>query len=362
MYQPGKVAILAKNNTDYKGNTSVEFTVADLNVKSSETDNSWYVEAAIPFTSIGATTGTHVYIAISTPTTIDPAVTGNQATNNSWTYPKLSTITIPPTPPATESKESPSWPYKVWDTENDIDITFADIKLDIVKEEPEEPDWTDITGEKIADPQYELALTTSPDKYKPGETIKVSVTIKNIKPTEGISLIYFKLFYDKDKVEPVVKNDGSINKDMEDFLIKCPELALWKEHTICKLVEADGSYEISYSNPGNSGLAKEDGSIVIEIPFKVKEDAKKTIAFQIPHGETGTYATDIKVETITGNGGYVLATLAPVTPPSSSSSSSTSSTSSEKPKTGDNGIFAIAIIAMMALAGAATIAVKKRNR
>jgi hypothetical protein len=31
-------------------------------------DNYWYVEAAIPFASIGATTGTHVYVTYSGPT------------------------------------------------------------------------------------------------------------------------------------------------------------------------------------------------------------------------------------------------------------------------------------------------------
>jgi hypothetical protein len=145
---------------------------------------------------------------------------------------------------------------------------------------------------------------------------------------------------------------------MNYFIKKAPVLDDWNDG-VCKLDEAKGIYDISFSTTAATGLAKEDGCVVVEIPFTVKAGVSGTIAFQIPHGEKGTNGADAKVTKVFGNGGYALATLGTA---ESSSASSSSSTSSTAVKAGDNGIYAIALIAMVALAGAATVAVKKRSR
>jgi predicted nucleic acid-binding Zn-ribbon protein len=91
----------------------------------------------------------------------------------------------------------------------------------------------------------------------------------------------------------VVKNDGSTNAAMDDFLKVCPDITNWKDGALNQLVEADGYYDISFMTDQNTGLVKEDGSFVVEIPFIVKNDAAKKIIFQIPHGSEGTMAADI---------------------------------------------------------------------
>jgi len=359
VYKSGELGIIQRKNTTYNGNTSEDFVIEGLEVKSTGTDNDnfWYVEAAIPFAGIGATTGTHVYVTYSGPTEIDTAATGNQLTNNSWTYGNLGTYKD------ADGKDAISWAYKLWDKENDVDLTFADLKLGVVKQE--EPEFTDITGEKIADPKYELELKTTPEKYKAGDTITVSVTVKNIKIDTGLALIKFYLHYDATKVEPIVKNDGDNNVDMLKFIKKAPNTEDWKDG-VCLLNEEESFYDISFFSAKAASNAKEDGSVVIEVQFKVKADAKGAIAFQIPHGEKGGYGIYNIKDRAYGNAGYVLAQLDNTKPgPSSSSTSSakpSSSTTTSTPPTGDSGMYAIVIIAMLALAGAATIAVKKRSR
>jgi hypothetical protein len=360
-YKSGNLVMEVKRNKTYNGNSGEVITIEGLEAKATGTnaDNYWYVEAAIPFAGISATTGTHVYVTYSGPSAIDETADASksQPTNVSWTYGNLGTYKNE------KGEDTISWAYKLWDKENDVDLTFADLKLGVVKQE--EPEFTDITGEKIADPKYELELKTTPEKYKAGDTITVSVTVKNIKIDTGLALIKFYLHYDATKVEPIVKNDGDNNVDMLKFIKKAPNTEDWKDG-VCLLNEEESFYDISFFSAKAASNAKEDGSVVIEVQFKVKADAKGAIAFQIPHGEKGGYGIYNIKDRAYGNAGYVLAQLDNTKPgPSSSSTSSakpSSSTTTSTPPTGDSGMYAIVIIAMLALAGAATIAVKKRSR
>ena len=353
-YKNGTLDVEARKNNVYNGNKNEVVTIEGLEAAATSSDSYFYVEAAIPFAKIGATTGTHVFVTYSGPTDIDTTVSGNQPTNGSWTYPEVGTYTDD------SGEEKISWAYLKWNTENDLDLVFADIKLGVVTEEEppvvEDPDPVVDLGPEMEEPAYRLVISTDPAVYKPGDTIKVVVTIKDIAADGGLSLIRFKLYYDKDKVEPVIKGDGDQNKDMFAFLKQAP--TNWDD-SVCKLNEEEGFYDISFLNSSKTGFAVEDNSLVFEIPFTVKSDATGKFAFYIPHNAPGTNGADSNAKKVYGNGGVVIVAKETSTPSTSSTSSSTTTT---VPPTGDTGSLAIAVIAMIALAGAATVAVRKRSR
>jgi hypothetical protein len=165
-------------------------------------------------------------------------------------------------------------------------------------------DYTDLMGEMVENPQYKLDVT-APATYKPGDTLNVTITLKNVVPETGLSLVHFYLYYDPAKVEPVVKNDNSMNTEMEKFLVTAPNKDKWEG--ISKLEEDQNRYNISFATADNASAAKADGSLVITVPFMVKSTATGTIASQVPHKMTE--ALDNNLNRVYGNGGIALSTL-----------------------------------------------------
>lgn len=201
---------------------------------------------------------------------------------------------------------------------------------------PEEPkDYNDLMGEMVENPQYKLDVT-APAHYVPGETLEVTITLKNVVPESGLSLIHFYLYYDADKVEPVVKNDNNVNAAMEDFLVTAPNRQKWEG--ISKLDEGQNRYDISFATASTDSAAKGDGSLVIKVPFKIKPTATGTIAWQVPHKMTE--ALDNNLNRVYGNGGIALSTM----------STNISSVPNKVP-TGDIGFEQIIIVSMILLAG-----------
>lgn len=214
--------------------------------------------------------------------------------------------------------------------------TASNGKAVVSMTKPEAPkDYNDLMGEMVEDPQYKLDVT-APAHYVPGQTLDVTITLKNVVPESGLSLIHFYLYYDVDKVEPVVKNDNNLNEEMENFLITAPNRNKWEG--ISKLDEEQNRYDISFATASTDSAAKEDGSLVIKVPFKIKSTATGTIAWQVPHRMTE--ALDNDLNKVYGNGGFALSTLS-------------TGTSSAPPKvpTGDPSSVYMLIASVIILAG-----------
>jgi len=224
--------------------------------------------------------------------------------------------------------------------------TASNGKAVVSMTKPEAPkDYNDLMGEMVEDPQYKLDVT-APAHYVPGQTLDVTITLKNVVPESGLSLIHFYLYYDADKVEPVVKNDNNLNEEMENFLITAPNRNKWEG--ISKLDEEQNRYDISFATASTDSAAKEDGSLVIKVPFKIKSTATGTIAWQVPHRMTE--ALDNDLNKVYGNGGFALSTLS-------------TGTSSAPPKvpTGDPSSVYMLIASVIILAGI-TVAIRASVR
>ena len=346
-YIPGGDTLTIYQNTLPEGNQAAVVEWEDVDAKSTNGDDYWYIEMSIPFSSFGATTGASFYTTLSAPTEIvsgDPeTVTGNNA------------LFYGVYPDGPEDNKLANAPYKAWNEDGDIDVTFADIKLGFIEEVVNPPvEFDPPMGDEVENPGYSFEIS-APESYLPGETINVTITVNDIVPESGLSFVSLKLYYDADKVEPVVKNDDNENEAIGQLLTTAPDLTKWE--SVSKLEEDLHRYNLSYMTTTASATAKEDGSIVITIPFLVKDGVSGAILFHAPHAETS--AADYDVEDVFGNGGYTTVALGTET----SDTSDTSETSSTPPETtGDAGTIAIAIIAFIALAGTATVASKKRSR
>ncbi|HBL84542.1 MAG: hypothetical protein A2Y17_00935 [Clostridiales bacterium GWF2_38_85] len=116
-YKPSGDALSVLHNTNPTGNTGAAVTINGLTAISTKGDGYWYIEMAIPFAEIGATTSAHFYTTVSSPLTNDgTTVTGN----NALSYGPFSDH---------ELIGNAEAPYKAWDKTADIDVTFANIAL-----------------------------------------------------------------------------------------------------------------------------------------------------------------------------------------------------------------------------------------
>lgn len=162
-------------------------------------------------------------------------------------------------------------------------------------------DYSSLLGEKTSDPQYKLDVSVD-SKYKPGKEIKVTVGISDVKVPVG--LLDFKLFYDKAKVEPIVKtNEESLNEEMEAFIVKPTGWDI-----INRLNENEGFYGIGITDiRGKSAIT--DGGLQVEISFKVKDNVDGDIVFYVKHDEADNNAGDKNLDILVGLGSYAVSTL-----------------------------------------------------
>jgi hypothetical protein len=147
-----------------------------------------------------------------------------------------------------------------------------------------------IMGAPVANPDYNMTVT-APFSYKPGDTVKVNITLNDIKAESGYHLMKFQLYYDSSKVEPVLKNDAPKNNNMQSFITKAPGIENWEGFS--KLEEEYSRYEIAFLNGQTKGGAKSNGDLVVSVPFKIKNDATGKIIFQVPHKSTMCVDNDL---------------------------------------------------------------------
>ncbi len=157
------------------------------------------------------------------------------------------------------------------------------------------------TDEKLGKPDFEIELSFTSTVLSPYDEFQIGITIQNIVPDDGLALLHILLYYDASKVEPVIKNDGQVNAEMDNFLIKAPELEEWRSGALCRLYEEEGYYDITFLTAKNSGYAKDDYSLIIAIPFKVKNSATGFVRFWVPDDDT-TYGMDAAMNQVFGNG------------------------------------------------------------
>lgn len=162
-------------------------------------------------------------------------------------------------------------------------------------------DYSSLLGDKTSDPQYKLVVGVD-SKYKPGKEIKVTVGISDVKTP--VDLLDFKLFYDKTKVEPIVKtNEDTMNEEMEAFIVKPTGWDI-----LNSLDETEGFYKIAITDiKGKSAIS--DGGLQVEIGFKVKANVEGDIVFYVRHDDADNNAADKNLDYLVGLGSYAVSTL-----------------------------------------------------
>ncbi len=159
----------------------------------------------------------------------------------------------------------------------------------------------DITGSPLENPDYNIILD-APEQYVPGDTIEVTLTLNDIAAEGGFGLVHLLLYYDADKVEPLIKNYLEVdNAYMDNFLESAPSINQWEG--LCKLEEEYSRYDISFMTTQQNTHAKEDGEVVIKVWFTVKSGADGDIVFQVPH--SSTFCADYDLNKYYGNAGKV---------------------------------------------------------
>ncbi|HAN21676.1 MAG TPA: hypothetical protein DCP51_08405, partial [Clostridiales bacterium] len=151
-YKDGEAVVTARLNTVPTANTSVELAIDGVTVETSEGDDFWYVEASIPFEWLNATTDSNFFVSYSTPLEI---VDNAPVSNNALTYGAYAD--------GPEGDKLANTPYKNWDENADIEITFEDVKLGLIindddDDDDDEDDFVDITGPMVENPSYLLEV------------------------------------------------------------------------------------------------------------------------------------------------------------------------------------------------------------
>lgn len=225
--------------------------------------------------------------------------------------------------------------------------------LSVTDPRVEDTSSNDLMGDPVDNPGYVLDVAVEAT-YTTGQTLNVTITMRDIVPTTGIGLISLKLYYDAAKVDPVVLNDGSLNTAMDAFLTTAPGTNNWEG--LSKLEDTLSRYDLSFSTTDAASHAKEDGSLVITVPFTVKATTTGPIVFQVPHAETS--ALDYDMNTIVGNGGQATSN-----PAAASESSATSSdVSSQAPQMGDKGSVIFVVFAIVAFVGMIAMSVRIKRK
>ena len=128
-----------------------------------------------------------------------------------------------------------------------------------------------------ADLKFNISV---PETYIPGETVYVDITVDDIIPENGLHAVESYLYFDEDKLEPILLAEGS--SAVNSFF----DFAEWEDLTFLNLLE-DGTAVINLraatagTAEGNFTSATEDGQLKFTVPFKVKNDAAGDLMFRI---------------------------------------------------------------------------------
>ncbi|HBR30990.1 MAG TPA: hypothetical protein DD733_02790 [Clostridiales bacterium] len=151
------------------------------------------------------------------------------------------------------------------------------------------------------DPVYDTGFAIdlfSTYSYRPGDTIQAYITIKNIEPEDGIRSLRFVMYYDESNLTPKIAKDDINDVDYESFIIDAPD-ETWG---IQAFHDSDFAfYDITVSTENDDALAKDNGSLLIMIPFTVKDDASGNIVFRSPSNTVS--ALDVENNEVDGKAG-----------------------------------------------------------
>ncbi|MDD4421968.1 MAG: hypothetical protein PHD46_02910, partial [Eubacteriales bacterium] len=133
-----------------------------------------------------------------------------------------------------------------------------------------------------ADNTYFTLSVTAPESYKSGSTVDIVFTVKDITLSGGMSYASFRVYYDKTKAVPVLKDGFSSEIDScKTFITNCPDAESWE--SIGLLNEDEGYYDLTFGTDDVfiTKVADNNGDIVFTIPFRIIAQEGE-VAFHVP--------------------------------------------------------------------------------
>lgn len=274
--------------------------------------------------------------------------------------------------------------------------------------ESEETGKTTEAEETNPNAVYDLEVS-APATAKAGDVIDVVISTKNIKSENGLMAVSFTLEYDTSKVTPnEVAPDPEKPEFYDKLMTKSPMYTMSfadaeQEVSMYENISRnyDGYYEFSFLDKISYPMQKEgteadarlknDGDLVITVPFTVKADVAdgdKAIFTVKAVGGTDAGNADVQPFSIEGNGGKAIVVIGDEVPSETESQPAASETESQPaasetesqpaasetesqpaaseskpddtPKTGDAGMIVFFAFAVLALAG--VVVVKKTSK
>ena len=177
-----------------------------------------------------------------------------------------------------------------------------------VSKQPTKQDLVSELEDEVApDPgaQFDLEIS-GPEGYNSIRKFDVTVTIKNIKATEGISGVDFLLKYDASVLDLVTEvGDDGVLKAVSVL----PDKDAWENLTKLERNEdneiIEGVIHVAYFNTTNaSATATKDGDFSVTVSFIGKKEAE--FATGIWTDSESIEGRTPKFDTVTGNGSYIV--------------------------------------------------------
>lgn len=164
-------------------------------------------------------------------------------------------------------------------------------------------------GEKNANGKFDV-IVEAPETFEKGKEIEVSVTVKNITVTEGLSQLDFVFNYDN-------KNLVITNALGDDKALNCVDKLPsenWDNLSRIKFDEKGivntGKVEVGVLNASDNVSAKKDGDVTFKFTFTVNDDAEDEIGFYIANASVSGYDWTNTETIYVGNGSYAITKVA----------------------------------------------------
>ena len=164
-------------------------------------------------------------------------------------------------------------------------------------------------GEKNAKGKFDVIIE-APETFEKGKEIEVSVIVKNITVTEGLSQLDFVFNYDN-------KNLVITNALGDDKALNCVDKLPsenWDNLSRIKFDEKGivnaGKVEVGVLNASDNVSAKKDGDIAFKFTFTVDADAEDEIGFYIANASVSGYDWTNTETIYVGNGSYAITKVA----------------------------------------------------
>ena len=132
-----------------------------------------------------------------------------------------------------------------------------------------------VTPASAASAFAKVDVSDSDTTYNPGSTIDISIKLSDItlETGDGVSIFAFFLYYDVEKVVPLVSASADSDGDNCNFFELVTSAPLnWD--SIGKLDTEHGYYELAFCDYSGTSLAVNNNTIALNIPFAVKEETK----------------------------------------------------------------------------------------